>query len=120
MRPLPLLAWISPLQLEYVAPLGSSSLVFNFMFASILIVSSGNIQEMANLMLSLAEHTYYPNGYICTMSVVFIRTTVPHVVLQGTAVVIVGVIGIVAFGSINSGLKVCTILQHDTLMCTQP
>ena len=83
------------------------------MFASILIVSFMNVQVMANLMLSLAEYTYYPNGYICTMSVMFIRTTVPHVVPQGTAVVIVGVIGIVAFGSINSGLKVCSILRHD-------
>jgi len=89
------------------------------MFASILIVSFGNVQEMANLMLSLAEHTYYPNGYICTMSVMLTRTTVPHVVPQGTAVVIVGVIGIVAFGSINSGLKVCSNLRHDILMCTQ-
>ncbi|KAF8320817.1 hypothetical protein DL93DRAFT_2131210 [Clavulina sp. PMI_390] len=55
---------------EYVAPLGSSSLVFNFMFASILI-----------------------------------GTPITRRDIQGTVVVILGVIGIVAFGSINKGLK---------------
>ncbi|KAF8325224.1 uncharacterized protein EI90DRAFT_3073443 [Cantharellus anzutake] len=55
---------------EYVAPLGSSSLIFNFLFASALIGTPITIMD-----------------------------------IYGTAVVILGVIGIVAFGSINSGLK---------------
>ncbi|KAG9004991.1 hypothetical protein FRB90_010628 [Tulasnella sp. 427] len=53
---------------EYVAPLGSTSLVFNFMFASL------------------------------------IGTPVTKWDIYGTVVVVAGVIGIVAFGSVNSGL----------------
>lgn len=55
---------------EYVAPLGSTSLIFNFMFASILV-----------------------------------GTPVGRTDLYGTIVVVLGVCGIVAFGSINSGLE---------------
>ncbi|KDQ21464.1 hypothetical protein BOTBODRAFT_168725 [Botryobasidium botryosum FD-172 SS1] len=62
---------------EYVAPLGSSSLIFNFMFASALI-----------------------------------GTPVTRTDIYGTATVILGVIGIVAFGSINSGLSTSTDLEH--------
>ncbi|KAG6842186.1 hypothetical protein C0991_001679 [Blastosporella zonata] len=58
------------LSLEYVAPLGSTSLVFNFLFARFL----------------------------------------------GTIVVILGVIGIVAFGSINSGLSSQTDVTHITYL----
>ncbi|KAG7098606.1 hypothetical protein E1B28_000529 [Marasmius oreades] len=54
---------------EYVAPLGSTSLVFNFLFARFLV-----------------------------------GTPVTSTDIYGTIVVILGVIGIVAFGSINSGL----------------
>ncbi|KAJ7188151.1 hypothetical protein C8R46DRAFT_1053815 [Mycena filopes] len=60
---------------EYVAPLGSSSLVFNFLFAR------------------------------------FLVGTPDH---QGTIVVVLGVIGIVAFGSINSGLATETDVTHLT------
>ncbi|KAF8608747.1 hypothetical protein BDV93DRAFT_518811 [Ceratobasidium sp. AG-I] len=55
---------------EYVAPLGSTSLIFNFMFASILV-----------------------------------GTPVGRNDIYGTVVVVLGVCGIVAFGSINSGLE---------------
>ncbi|CAE6430684.1 unnamed protein product [Rhizoctonia solani] len=55
---------------EYVAPLGSTSLIFNFMFASILV-----------------------------------GTPVGRTDIYGTVVVVLGVCGIVAFGSINSGLE---------------
>ncbi|CAE7131187.1 unnamed protein product [Rhizoctonia solani] len=55
---------------EYVAPLGSTSLIFNFMFASILV-----------------------------------GTPVGRSDIYGTVVVVLGVCGIVAFGSINSGLE---------------
>ncbi|PVG02356.1 hypothetical protein CPB86DRAFT_750890 [Serendipita vermifera] len=54
---------------EYVAPLGSSSLIFNFLFASWLV-----------------------------------GTPVTRNDIYGTIIVVVGVIGIVAFGSINKGL----------------
>ncbi|EJD52737.1 hypothetical protein AURDEDRAFT_111319 [Auricularia subglabra TFB-10046 SS5] len=54
---------------EYVAPLGSSSLVFNFLFANLLV-----------------------------------GTQITRTDIYGTVVVVIGVIGIVAFGSINSGL----------------
>ncbi|KAK2463221.1 hypothetical protein APHAL10511_004876 [Amanita phalloides] len=54
---------------EYVAPLGSSSLVFNFLFARFLV-----------------------------------GTPVTRNDIYGTIVVVLGVVGIVAFGSINSGL----------------
>ncbi|QRW08437.1 Magnesium transporter NIPA [Ceratobasidium sp. AG-Ba] len=55
---------------EYVAPLGSTSLIFNFMFASILV-----------------------------------GTPVGRNDIYGTVIVVLGVCGIVAFGSINSGLE---------------
>ncbi|KAF8345899.1 hypothetical protein F5887DRAFT_963989 [Amanita rubescens] len=54
---------------EYVAPLGSSSLIFNFLFARFLV-----------------------------------GTPVTRNDIYGTIVIVVGVVGIVAFGSINSGL----------------
>ncbi|KAI5117787.1 hypothetical protein M0805_000430 [Coniferiporia weirii] len=57
------------LRAEYVAPLGSTSLIFNFLFASMLV-----------------------------------GTPVTSTDIYGTIVVVVGVVGIVAFGSINSGL----------------
>ncbi|KLO09488.1 hypothetical protein SCHPADRAFT_833937 [Schizopora paradoxa] len=58
------------LRAEYVAPLGSSSLIFNFLFASLLI-----------------------------------GTPVTNTDIYGTIIVIAGVVGIVLFGSINSGLE---------------
>ncbi|KAF8630685.1 hypothetical protein AX15_002828 [Amanita polypyramis BW_CC] len=54
---------------EYVAPLGSSSLIFNFLFARFLV-----------------------------------GTPVTRNDIYGTIIVVLGVVGIVAFGSINSGL----------------
>ncbi|TFK25670.1 hypothetical protein FA15DRAFT_638875 [Coprinopsis marcescibilis] len=62
---------------EYVAPLGSSSLVFNFLFARFLV-----------------------------------GTPVTRNDIWGTVVVVLGVIGIVAFGSINSGLSQETDATH--------
>ncbi|KAJ7096239.1 hypothetical protein C8R44DRAFT_835096 [Mycena epipterygia] len=64
---------------EYVAPLGSSSLVFNFLFARFLV-----------------------------------GTPVTSTDIYGTVVVVLGVIGIVAFGSINSGLATETDVDHLT------
>ncbi|KAJ6593981.1 hypothetical protein B0H19DRAFT_918238 [Mycena capillaripes] len=64
---------------EYVAPLGSSSLVFNFLFARFLV-----------------------------------GTPVTSTDIYGTVVVVLGVIGIVAFGSINSGLAQETDVEHLT------
>ena len=58
------------LRAEYVAPLGSTSLIFNFIFASMLV-----------------------------------GTPVTATDIYGTVIVILGVVGIVAFGSINSGLE---------------
>jgi magnesium transporter len=55
---------------EYVAPLGSTALIFNFLFASILI-----------------------------------GTPVTSTDIYGTVIIVFGVIGIVLFGSINSGLE---------------
>lgn len=55
---------------EYVAPLGSTSLIFNFLFASVLI-----------------------------------GTPVTSTDIYGTVIIVFGVIGIVLFGSINSGLS---------------
>ncbi|TDL26137.1 hypothetical protein BD410DRAFT_784180 [Rickenella mellea] len=55
---------------EYVAPLGSTSLIFNFLFASMLV-----------------------------------GTPVTSTDIYGTVIVILGVVGIVLFGSINSGLE---------------
>ncbi|KAF9012395.1 hypothetical protein BDQ17DRAFT_1232351 [Cyathus striatus] len=66
---------------EYVAPLGSSSLVFNFLFARFLV-----------------------------------GTPVTSTDIYGTIVVVLGVVGIVAFGSINSGLKSETDVDHITYL----
>lgn len=55
---------------EYVAPLGSTSLIFNFLFASVLI-----------------------------------GTPVTSTDIYGTIIIVFGVVGIVLFGSINSGLQ---------------
>ncbi|KAH8992855.1 hypothetical protein EDB86DRAFT_2931264 [Lactarius hatsudake] len=55
---------------EYVAPLGSTSLIFNFLFARFLV-----------------------------------GTPVTATDIYGTIIVILGVVGIVAFGSINTGLS---------------
>ncbi|KZT68262.1 hypothetical protein DAEQUDRAFT_692718 [Daedalea quercina L-15889] len=62
---------------EYVAPLGSTSLIFNFLFAKFLV-----------------------------------DTPVTNYDIYGTIVVILGVVGIVAFGSINSGLGEETSAEH--------
>ncbi|RPD63628.1 hypothetical protein L227DRAFT_542524 [Lentinus tigrinus ALCF2SS1-6] len=64
---------------EYVAPLGSTSLIFNFLFAKFLV-----------------------------------NTPVTKYDIYGTIIVIIGVIGIVAFGSINSGLGTETDASHLT------
>jgi hypothetical protein len=80
---------------EYVAPLGSSSLVFNFLFSRFLVgtpVSSTDI------------YVGFPVSFARSI-------TDRH---QGTIVVILGVIGIVAFGSINSGLAQETDVDHLT------
>ncbi|KAI0373429.1 hypothetical protein BV20DRAFT_962572 [Pilatotrama ljubarskyi] len=69
---------------EYVAPLGSTSLIFNFLFAKFLI-----------------------------------NTPVTKTDIYGTIIVIVGVIGIVAFGSINSGLGTETDARHLTYLWTR-
>ncbi|KAG8898362.1 hypothetical protein FRC00_002909 [Tulasnella sp. 408] len=69
---------------EYVAPLGSTSLVFNFMFASL------------------------------------IGTPVTKWDIYGTVVVVAGVIGIVAFGSVNSGLHPDTDLDRLKTMWSRP
>ncbi|KZP05282.1 hypothetical protein FIBSPDRAFT_843111 [Athelia psychrophila] len=66
---------------EYVAPLGSSSLVFNFLFARFLV-----------------------------------GTPVTKTDIWGTIVVVIGVIGIVAFGAINSGLSTETDVAHLTYL----
>ncbi|KIK67366.1 hypothetical protein GYMLUDRAFT_37471 [Collybiopsis luxurians FD-317 M1] len=66
---------------EYVAPLGSTSLVFNFLFARFLV-----------------------------------GTPVTSTDIYGTIVVVLGVIGIVAFGSINSGLASETDVNHLTYL----
>ncbi|TFK44773.1 hypothetical protein BDQ12DRAFT_621156 [Crucibulum laeve] len=66
---------------EYVAPLGSSSLVFNFLFARFLV-----------------------------------GTPVTSTDIYGTIVVVLGVIGIVAFGSINSGFTSETDVAHVTAL----
>ncbi|CAL1707415.1 unnamed protein product [Somion occarium] len=62
---------------EYVAPLGSTSLIFNFLFAKFLV-----------------------------------NTPVTMTDIWGTIIVIIGVIGIVAFGSINSGFSSETNASH--------
>ncbi|KAI0644547.1 hypothetical protein C8Q79DRAFT_912657 [Trametes meyenii] len=69
---------------EYVAPLGSTSLIFNFLFAKFLVNTP------------VTKHDIY-----------------------GTIIVIIGVIGIVAFGSINSGLGTETDARHLTYLWTR-
>ncbi|EKM54136.1 uncharacterized protein PHACADRAFT_257763 [Phanerochaete carnosa HHB-10118-sp] len=64
---------------EYVAPLGSTSLIFNFLFAKFLVNSPVTNND-----------------------------------IYGTIIVIIGVIGIVAFGSINSGFNTETDAHHLT------
>ncbi|KAG0706124.1 hypothetical protein DFH29DRAFT_903765 [Suillus ampliporus] len=66
---------------EYVAPLGSTSLIFNFLFARFLI-----------------------------------GTPVTQTDIYGTMIVVLGVIGIVAFGAINSGLSTETDVDHLTAL----
>ncbi|KDQ53544.1 hypothetical protein JAAARDRAFT_39231 [Jaapia argillacea MUCL 33604] len=70
---------------EYVAPLGSTSLIFNFLFARFLV-----------------------------------GTPVTRNDIYGTIIVILGVIGIVAFGSINSGLSSSTSASHLTSLWRRP
>ena len=82
---------------EYVAPLGSTSLIFNFLFARFLVNTPVTKNDI----------------YVC------IHTSLPNIdsdwrVTQGTIIVIIGVIGIVAFGSINSGLTTETDAKHLT------
>ncbi|THH32286.1 hypothetical protein EUX98_g1900 [Antrodiella citrinella] len=69
---------------EYVAPLGSTSLIFNFLFAKFLINSPVTMYD-----------------------------------IWGTIIVIFGVIGIVAFGSINHGLSTETNAAHLTYLWTR-
>ncbi|TFK54263.1 hypothetical protein OE88DRAFT_1695526 [Heliocybe sulcata] len=69
---------------EYVAPLGSTSLIFNFLFARFLV-----------------------------------GTPVMSNDIYGTVIVILGVIGIVAFGSINSGLASETDVTRLTYLWTR-
>ena len=81
--------------IEYVAPLGSTSLIFNFLFARFLVGTP------------VTSNDIYVRDFIdshCT-SADFGR-------LQGTIIVIAGVIGIVAFGSINTGLSSETNASH--------
>jgi drug/metabolite transporter (DMT)-like permease len=66
---------------EYVAPLGSTSLIFNFLFARFLI-----------------------------------GTPVTQTDIYGTMIVVIGVIGIVAFGAVNSGLSTETDVNHLTAL----
>ncbi|KAH7913135.1 hypothetical protein BJ138DRAFT_1146655 [Hygrophoropsis aurantiaca] len=66
---------------EYVAPLGSTSLIFNFLFARFLV-----------------------------------GTPVTQTDIYGTIIVVLGVIGIVAFGGINSGLSSETDVTHLTAL----
>ncbi|KAF8558059.1 hypothetical protein OG21DRAFT_1504754 [Imleria badia] len=66
---------------EYVAPLGSTSLIFNFLFARFLV-----------------------------------GTPVTQTDIYGTIIVVLGVIGIVAFGGINSGLSSETNVDHLTAL----
>lgn len=70
---------------EYVAPLGSSSLVFNFLFANLLV-----------------------------------GTQITRTDIYGTVVVVIGVIGIVAFGSMNSGLSTQMSLARLETLWSRP
>ncbi|CCM05004.1 uncharacterized protein FIBRA_07203 [Fibroporia radiculosa] len=69
---------------EYVAPLGSTSLIFNFLFAKFLVDSPVTSYD-----------------------------------IYGTIIVIIGVVGIVAFGSINSGLGTGTDAAYLTYLWTR-
>jgi hypothetical protein len=82
---------------EYVAPLGSTSLVFNFLFARFLV---GTPVTKTDIYVSRCP------SYI---------ETCPYPA-QGTIIVVVGVIGIVAFGAINSGLSSETDVTHLTYL----
>lgn len=84
---------------EYVAPLGSSSLVFNFLFARFLVGTPVTKNDIYVRVLLL-----FPEPSLLTND------------LQGTIVVVLGVIGIVAFGSINSGLTSETDVGHITYL----
>ena len=79
---------------EYVAPLGSSSLIFNFLFARFLV------------------GTPVTSNDIYVSSLATLAKCLLIALIQGTVVVILGVIGIVAFGSINSGLAAETDVVH--------
>jgi hypothetical protein len=70
---------------EYVAPLGSTSLIFNFLFARFLV-----------------------------------GTPVTPTDIYGTIIVILGVVGIVAFGSINTGLSEETSAAHLAVLWGRP
>jgi len=70
---------------EYVAPLGSTSLIFNFLFARFLV-----------------------------------GTPVTATDIYGTIIVILGVIGIVAFGSINTGLSEESSADHLAALWGRP
>lgn len=88
---------------EYVAPLGSTSLIFNFLFAKFLVntpVTNHDIYVRTDHInpLTFAKILYHS---------------------QGTIIVIFGVIGIVAFGSINSGLAQETDARHLTHLWTR-
>lgn len=83
---------------EYVAPLGSSSLVFNFLFARFLV------------------------GTPVTSNDIYVKLFLMHrgktllIFFKGTVIVVLGVIGIVAFGSINSGLATETDVTRLTYL----
>lgn len=92
---------------EYVAPLGSTSLIFNFMFAKFLIHTPVTAND-----IYVRIHLCMPRAHIFNPHVFRYRK-------QGTVIVIVGVIGIVAFGSINSGLGTETDAAHLTHLWTR-
>jgi len=78
--------------------LGSSSLVFNFLFARFLVgtpVTSTDIYVSLNSLSHIFPH---------------------NTITKGTVVVVFGVVGIVAFGSINSGLTSETDVAHVTYL----
>ena len=85
---------------EYVAPLGSTSLVFNFLFARFLVGTPVTHNDI----------------YVSPFQKIYSSHSNPHSNSQGTIVVILGVIGIVAFGSINSGLTSETDVTHITYL----
>lgn len=79
------LRWLRP---DWVAPLGSSSLIFNFLFASWLV----GTRESP----SPGGASYQSGLY---------RSAVTKSDINGTAVVVLGVILILIFSSINHGLQ---------------